>query len=336
MLRVHSIHSIGRALLLGLCLIGGALQLSGQSEPYRLYDLSFHYGKIWRHTPKISYEIPASSWGAQFNIQTQTTGNKEWQVAQHYPLLGLSVAYHALGDPAVLGQALSLIPNFSIRWLDHARWKGQLLIGTGLARLTQDYNAISNPLNNAIGSRLNNVTFFRADLGYQLHPKWELRLGGSFIHFSNAATQLPNLGINLPAAAVGCRYTPDPSAAWPPQIRSYDKKPARRLGLNVLYGMAFRERSVPGGPKFPVYLAQVAGEYRLSKYNHVHLGLEYEFHKEIVQFALHNYTFRDPKAARKGATRWGLMVADELIFGKVGIYLQTGIYLSKASLFKPK
>lgn len=337
--KTRSLAFLGRnctIIILGYLLLAGAPKADGQpAANIRRYDLSFHYGKIWKHTPKITYAIPASSWGLQLNVQTQTNGDKEWHRAQNYPLLGLGFAYHALGDPKVLGQALSLIPNFTLRWLDRPRWKGQLLIGTGLAWLTRTYHPLDNPLNNAIGSNLCNVTFFRAGLGFLPHPQWEIRLGASFTHFSNAATQLPNLGINLPAGSIGCRYTPKEFSERTPQMPDYQKRPERRMGLNVLYGMAFRERSVPGGPKFPVYLAQVAAEYRLSKYNHLHLGVEYEFHKEIAQFGWHNYTFRDPKTARKGATRWGLMIADELIFGKVGIYLQTGIYLSKASFFKP-
>ena len=313
-----------------------AFESYGQEADTRLWDLSFHQGKIWKHTPKITYTIPASSWGAQLNIQNQTNGSKEWQVAQGFPLLGLSLAYYDLGDPEVLGKAIGVIPNFSLRLLDKPSLKSQFLIGTGLAWLTRAYHVVDNSINNAIGSNLNNVTFFRLSLGYLLNKHWELRAGASFIHFSNAATQLPNLGINLPTWTIGCRYAPKA----PPNLRksdfSYEKKPTRRIGVNVLYGMAFRERSVPGGPKQPVYLAVVAGEYRFSKYNHFHFGLEYEFHKEIVQFGLHNFTFRDAEEARKAATRWGLMIADELIFGQMSIYLQTGIYISKASFMKPR
>ena len=209
------------------------------------------------------------------------------------------------------------------------------MLGSGISFLDRHYDILENPTNNAIGSGFNNMTQFRLNAGARLHPNWWLRAGGSFTHYSNGASEMPNLGINIPALFLGLKYVPGPLEEQD-FIRAENRaKPAHRWGMQVHFDMGFKETTVPGGPKAPIYVGSVAGMYRLSKVNHLQFGVDYEYHKSIYLFSLHSFTFFDKQEARQGATRWGVFLADEFLFGNISVYLQAGYYISNASILKP-
>lgn len=301
---------------------------TGQS-PAIYYNVQGHYGRIIRHTPKLLFDIPGSSWGLDVNVQFQGDGAKEWQVAQRFPKVGISTLYYDLGDPEILGRAYGIAPNLTLSLLDRNDWQLEFLLGTGLAFIDRWYHVNENPANNAIGSPVNNLTLFKLTLGRTFGQHWHVQVGGSLVHFSNGASQLPNLGLNIPALIVGLRYSPAPLYRGAVKDLTYEKTPAHRWGGNAHLGMAFKELSVPGGPKQPVYAAAIAVEYRLSKYNHLLFGVDYEYHKDVFQFTRHNFTFHTDAEARRGATRWGISLSDEIHFGRVALLLQAGWYVSR-------
>jgi hypothetical protein len=67
----------------------------------------------------------------------------------------------------------------------------------GVGYVSQPFDAVSNPLNNAIGSHFNGM--MRLQLGY-CGKKMSAHVG--MLHFSNAYWRSPNLGINLPYVSI--------------------------------------------------------------------------------------------------------------------------------------
>lgn len=299
------------------------------------WALSGHYGQILKHTPKIAFDIPEVSAGVDLNLIFQTYGRFGWHEHQNYPLIGISAQYYHLGDPEVLGSVLGIVPNLNLRLLEKKYWGLRFQTGTGLGVVTRPYNRISNPTNNAIGSGLNNITTFRLEAHVRLHPSWQLTLGGSFTHFSNAAAKMPNLGINVPAIAAGLAYTPQPLGPDDYEPSPVSKKPDRRWGAMGYGGVAFKETRIPGGPKKMVYFASLAGQYRISRTNHLSVGMAWEYHQSIYQFLLHTYTATTEEEARRGATRLMPFVSDEFLFGRFGIFVQAGFYLGGQSRLIP-
>ena len=59
------------------------------------------------------------------------------------------------------------------------------------------------------------------------------------------------------------------------------------------------------------------------------LGVDYEFNRAIYTFGLEVAEFENKKEARKGATRLAIFVADEFLFGSIGIQLQMGRYVGR-------
>lgn len=315
-----------------LCLTSS--MLVGQDFTSLEFAAGFNQGKILRHSPKFSFQLPERSRGVELSARYQTTGKQPWQHWLGYPAVGLKFNYFNLGDAALLGNAFAINPFLSFHLIRSPRIQLKAGLGTGAAWLDRPYNRIHNPLNNAIGSNLNNITAFHSELLLMIHRDWRMVLGGSFNHFSNGASIKPNLGLNIPAWHLGLQYAPNPVnrqsyQQWP------NRKPSRRLGLSIQYQMAYKESTVPGGPLTPVYNGSIAGIIRLSKVNHLHIGFDWEYHRSIYDFGLHTFTFYTKEDARIGATRQGIFVSEELLFGNFGLYIQLGLYLSHNSLLKP-
>jgi hypothetical protein len=309
-----------------------SIALSGRAQVQGLsWETSLDYGRILKHTPRLLYTIPDRTWGVQVNAAFQTYGRQEWQQHQGYPTMGMALQYFELGDPQVLGQAIGILPNVSLRIIQRPNWNLRFQMGSGIALLTRTYHRIDNPTNNAIGSTINNLTAFRLKGQVRIRPHWYLLGGVSFSHFSNASAQAPNLGINIPAWTIGLTYAPQPVEKESFIRHDASPRPQKRWGLHLHAGMAFREGKTPGGPKQPVYLGSLAGVYRFTKVHQLLFGIEQEFHRDNYLFGLHVYEYADRKSARRGASRTMFFVADELKYGPLSILLQAGIYISPAS-----
>lgn len=313
-------------LLLGWCWT----PLMGQKSKGFSIESSFHYGSIMRHSEKIIYDIPKRSWSGKINIEFQTYGQKRWHSRQGFPQQGVALVYSHFGDDQVLGEAYGLLPNLSLFLWRKKQHKVRFQFGTGIAVLSRYFNAIDNPTQNAIGSSINNMVAFQFDGSTAFAKNWRASLGWSFIHYSNGASKLPNLGINISSYQIGLRYTPDPV-----QSKDYifykKERPVKRLGVNVMGGMAFNEIFTFGGPRYPVYFVSGALMYRWSPYNSAHLGIEYEYNQGIFEFSLHTFRYETRAEAKKGAERMMIFGAQEFIFGDIGVFLQVGAYISRNS-----
>ncbi|MCB0704806.1 MAG: acyloxyacyl hydrolase [Saprospiraceae bacterium] len=294
------------------------------------FDASYHQGRIIRHSPKILFDIPDYSNGVILNARFQTYGNKTWHEWQHFPEVGLALQFYNPGDRDILGYIVGIVPHLNLHLVRRNRFFTNFQVGSGMALIDRFYDPLTNPTNTAIGSAINNMTVFRLEAGWDISTHWSIQLGGSFTHISNAAAASPNLGINIPAWSLALGYRPAPLSKEDYSYHGLSKKPDQRWGLFAEFDLGFRENNIPGGAKLPVYQGFLGSRFSLSKTNDLQFGLGYEYHRAVFEFALQAFTFFDPAEAHKGATRYMFYIADEFRFGKVGIYLFTGIYLNKA------
>jgi hypothetical protein len=314
-----------------LILLAAATFLQGQNLKGWSIDASIHQGRIIRHSPKLAYPIPRGSTGAMLDFRYQTYGRKDWQEWRNYPEIGVTLEYYYPGDAQILGHVFGVVPHLNLHLIERESWLVQFQLGTGLAYFTRPYDAITNPLNNAIGSHLTNLTVFRLQGGWKIDPNWTLRLGGSFSHFSNAAAKSPNLGMNIPAISLGAQYTPKPIRDYHFQFHGRRREAEFPWGFFVDLNLGFRENSNPGGPKLPVYQTKVAARFSLNRVNDLQAGFMYEYQRSVYEFMLNSFSIVDKAEARQAATRWMFFLADEFRFGQVGIYLMAGVYISPKS-----
>jgi len=145
------------------------------------------------------------SFSLQYGIETD--GRKLWQQLYGYPTWGFgfySVNFFSpneLGTPSAIYSYINapLIKRFK-------RWSVNYEIGFGLTYNWKKFDLETNAFQYAIGS--SNTVFIDAGLNVDvmLGKRFNLTAGFTFTHFSNGATRVPNLGINLVAPRVGLKY----------------------------------------------------------------------------------------------------------------------------------
>jgi len=296
------------------------------------FEPNVHYGRIIKHTAKFTTNVKRNTFGIELNLIKKTYGKQAWQAHQGYPSFGVAVSYFNFGDKDVFGSAVGAMPNFTFKFLEKKRLHAHFRVGVGLAYLNRPYNVANNALNNAIGSHINGIVGFRFGTGYRLNEKWTLQSSVSFTHFSNGASTLPNLGLNVPALNLGATYIPQP-------LQKEDFIPTTTSGIrdskiqfSLMQAFALIETITPGGPKYPVHITALSAGRNLGYANRLWAGLEYEFNYAVYDFMNHIGQFETKEKRRRNATRLLFFVADEVTLGNASMWFQAGTYLTRSFL----
>ncbi len=291
-------------------------------------ETSLHFGRIAKHTPKLLFQSPPLSIGSEIHLNWQTYGQKVWHEWQNYPSFGLSFLHYDLGDKKLFGDAFAVYPSLDIRVFKKIKSvESYVQFGWGLAYLTRHYNQFTNPINNAVGSALNNVTDFKVRFEKKISLHWSAQMGFSFIHFSNGTARLPNYGFNIPALNLGAKWTPKLVNTEGYIHKDSSAKSNKKWGINVFSGLGLSASSAPRGPKYPIYTSAFCFVRPLNKVNLLSLGIQYEQNRVVGEFGLASGEFTTKEEAFKAGSRWGVFVGDEFLFGQVAVVMQSGFYL---------
>jgi Lipid A 3-O-deacylase (PagL) len=246
----------------------------------------------------------------------------DWLQYWGRPQLSLHAFHHDLGNPSQLGYAYSILPSlgFVIAKAKLIRLMGT--IGSGLAYHTKKFDKITNPANNAIGSHINNHTYFDISIDGLFMNRFGLRVGYQLSHLSNSRTSTPNSGLNMHGWQLGLtRYWPSSKS----YIRQDIIKKSHAWAGDIMLGYGVLEHTFRGGSRYAAYFANAALAYKWSHYISTSMGLEYDYNQSVFQF--HNQDFDDAEIARQKATKTSVFLAQKLRFGYVGMRFQGGYYL---------
>ncbi len=317
------------------CLFGTSLFAQilnkGQSIEAQLFA-----GRLVKHSPEIIFDVKEPSFGALITWQYQTDGNKLWQQKHNFPRIGVSFMFYDLGEDRLLGEAFGIWPHVGLSLWEKRRFDLSTTFGFGLGYLNRTFDPIDNPSNNAIGSSWNYLVHFRLDAAWKTSPSFSLITGFNLNHFSNGASKLPNLGINLLGGHLGLRYTPQPLSEEDfIQAKGPVTYPEKRWGITMYLALGYREYISVGGPQYPIYLASLAATYQFRVTHKFLAGVEYEFNRGAYAFGQHIGAFQSEREARWRSSRLMLFIADEIFFGDWSALLQLGCYLNNNAILRP-
>lgn len=293
-------------------------------------DLRISYlgGQIRKHSPTLKYQTPTYSSGIEVSYLIHTTDQKRWQTYWKKPTIDLSAVCIDFGDNQVLGSAYGIIPNIQFYPIRGNRFKLALSFGAGGAYLSRKFDFNTNPLNNAIGSHLNNITRFRLLFIYD-----RFSIGGNLYHFSNGSSYTPNSGINVLLANISYRF--NSIKAQPNKTIEYQRKifknntnrerEYKRWGLDIMYVNGFNQAAVPGGPSYDIRSFSLGLYKSLGPFMRLHYGLEYEYNETLYNFFVND--FSTEQEARDLAYNSVLYVGCEFFFGNIGFKPKLGYYL---------
>lgn len=172
-------------------------------QPFRGFLVPHHYDMMamYKHVTGLSFRYRAAMKApeGQGSFRDKLTYGFTLNVMD----LGSDVAGYGIGSGAML--------------MAQSGRNGYFLFSMGLGYLTQKFDAISNPRNVAIGSRMNGTM----QLGHHwelaawpgrkspetqtINHLWKINVELGMMHFSNANWSQPNFGINIPYAALGLK-----------------------------------------------------------------------------------------------------------------------------------
>ncbi len=241
-------------LLLSAAIITASLTASPAQEKSHDSHLTIDYlrGPVYDHRKLAGVLDLGMTQGIGLEYLRKVDGGEPWHHHYRSPKLGFAAYYEDFKYPEVLGKAFSaaLVSDFHI--VDRRFFDFDLNIQAGCAYLTKKFDAKSNNLNLFIGSRLS--AFFR--FGFEIVAMPESRvswvLGANFVHYSNGAVKMPNLGLNLCQWNVGARLRLNEQPATMKGLDTGEPQTDFPLKYQAIVSFGIRERGTPEGDKYMV------------------------------------------------------------------------------------
>ena len=295
------------------------------AENKHFYIPEFHIGYIvpnYQNYPSRTVRL-----GASINYYFQKNDSDD-PVQQYYkkPLYGIQLGFHRLGNNAVFGNQLDVIPVLNLPTKN-----GSFQVGLGLAYFTKTYR--ENQLNDLVGSRF---TWSFQSIYYRninLNTGKLFRIGFGFLHGSNGHTQLPNYGINSAVFIMGLV----PQEAYsnkevfsPTNEFDSENTVKRQWYLKVKGGIGYHEfggtaRPI-NGPKKAVYTSSIQAGVQFSGQFRCYAGFgvrKYMHYADSID--------QSPKLKEMKVTPYNVyfLTGIEYLLYHVGISVDGGINLYK-------
>ncbi|RKD92822.1 acyloxyacyl hydrolase [Mangrovibacterium diazotrophicum] len=206
--------------------------LKTEPKRYSYFSARYEIGRVLQTNDFVRGENLAGKPIDTFHALTlsygvQTTGRKEWQHVLNFPYYGVSFYNANFFNSRELGYPTALYGFIGLPIKRGPRSSFGYELGFGLTYNWQPYDEYNNPFNIAIGSHRTVYGGGNLYYSYDLTPRWELKGGVEFSHFSNGATKQPNSGLNLFSPFVELKYSfhdrPELVRVMPPAYQKHSE-----------------------------------------------------------------------------------------------------------------
>ncbi len=187
-----------------------------------------------------------------------TKGKKAWHKACGFPTVGATIFGGSVGNNEILGTywgSYGFI-EFPFVHAPHYRFLGKL--GAGMGFGTKVFDQETNPKNTAMSTHLN------ALLCVGIRNEWtfdrnQISLGLDMTHFSNGASKVPNLGVNLPYLSLG--YGRVLQHAFKDSVTQPYKNQFEKWLFSLNFIGSMKEIFPTNGKKYPVLALSASARY---------------------------------------------------------------------------
>jgi hypothetical protein len=282
---------------------------------------TYHAGFVLPEYKYFLYLIEDHVQSKGLNISKKTTGENDWEQIYKYPEYGISLFFSTLGNDKVFGHEIALYPFFNYHIFSRNRFSIDNQIGLGISYVTRKFDLQDNYQNIAVGSNLNIHFCLRLDFKYHLLKRYQLHTGLSFDHFSNGNLQEPNRGINYLTSYAGVGYRVGKSS----HTRKHKLKPHERdFHLELTYAFGGKHTRAFQSTFFFTSSGTLELKWEPFRVLHVGIGTDLFFDSstETEMQALNLTDYR-----KQYDFRSGIHVSQEIIYNKVSLIIQEGIYI---------
>ena len=292
-----------------------------------------HGSFIIAHSPFMRHLAASHPVGFEVNAQRQTLGEKDWHLLYRLPKVGYSFVYYNYRNPT-LGRSFALSTYLNKTLVRTSKGELNYRLGVGIAYLTNTYHQELNHKNSVASSALNATMQTRFEYSYRFAPAFSVLAGLGLNHYSNGATQKPNLGINLPVLSLGVNYHTHPAFSntqletlWLERALLTNNRPVFDSSpyLTASTTLGFRQINISDKKKYAVQSLTLAMTKPLNPKSNMLLGLEgfYDRSLKVQQLSDTTLTGKTYPDTKKG----GLFIGHELLFGDLAFGLQLGYYV---------
>jgi len=295
--------------------------LSAQNQPFDV-GLMYDYGFILKHSQKIGH-LQSHPWATTLYYNRYLNGSKDWHQIFGYPKSSFAFTYFNYQNP-IIGYSFALSANMLTPIYKKSKHSTDFKIGTGLVYVSNPFNLNNNFRNNVLSNRWSYVMQGGFLWNYQWNAHWQSKIALQITHYSNGAYKLPNAGVNVITAALATQYTFAPEKIFY-QKHSLDTF-QKKWHLQTALAGSLIETEVNQPRKHTVinlgvYLAKdLNRRHRLVTGFDVswNEGIKYQIDKKFAD-STHKPDYR----------RIGWIIGDEIIFGKMSLNIQFGVYLRR-------
>lgn len=273
--------------------------------------------------------------GTEINFIFQSNSDNVFDKFYNYPYIGGGISIEYLGNPSMLGNSYSTYAFMEFKTLKHSNLNLNVRIGGGLAYLTKKYDAVNNPENIAIGSKLT----FHFNLGLIMYysipnTNLDLRLSGGLIHNSNGSVKKPNLGLNQVFFSGGVAYKFKESKKDSVKTQKVNKAYAPHefhAMATIIKNDDYTTDYIGRNGNYYCSTFAIGYNYRYSFLGKVGISFDlfhnqnfYYYYDEHVRELIRKYD------SPKDILRSGISLGHELIYKKIGLITYIGTYVNRS------
>ncbi len=285
------------------------------------WAVAMHGGAI----ADISSSFPEAGFNYQLDAAAvfRLNGSKYWHRAYHLPEIHVRGIFADYGNPDIIGYSASVLAEIHNNREIGKNWGWNWNLGYGLSWYNNPHDALENPENLVIGSRITTKFSVGGGFGYDL-GKTEIGLFGTFRHTSNGHFRVPNIGANVFLVGLQLKYTPEIRPQIPDTV-VVNKK----LRIEAGYGVGLHEiegTTFPAdGPLYQVHYARLQMSKRLSAKSSVHGGFSFNVSEAATRQILNENLFDgNPSGNNLKVISY---IGHEFHFGHFGGYIDLGYNL---------
>lgn len=286
-------------------------------------------GFLFAHHNVMRYLVQSHAWGAECYYEKPVSGQKPWHNLYRQPEIGYMVFAGSLGNPVNIGWGAAFVPYIKFHPVERKIFHFNIKSGMGVGYLSNHFDRSINNKNVAIGSHVNIVFNVGFEPEWRIGP-WDLGAGVSFIHYSNGAWKVPNLGYNIPAVHLNIGYRIERGDAKhrpvdPNQLK--EPRPAaewKKWSFQVVMNAGIKERLPINGPKYLVACFSAMAVLRHSDMSSFTFSSETYYNAAYRAGLAHYY---ETEVTNMEAMRTGVAVGYGLNLGRLLLSLQNGYYL---------
>ena len=296
-------------------------QSNAQQIPGAEIGVKGQLGFVIPHHTVMQYLVQGHAQMGEIYIEKLASGKKNWHRIYNHPEIGMALNVGNMGNKEALGYGITLIPYMKLHMIKKEKFQFNARLGAGIGYLSESFDRLENNKNVAIGSSVN-VT-----ASLQFEPEWKLKhfdigCGFSFLHYSNGAFKMPNLGINIPSMSFHLGYkfntlpmnirTEAPTGEW---------KTIHRWDVHLTFGI--KEIFPTGGAKFPVYNLAATHRRMFSEKSNFLLGADINYNG-AYHSSVNRVTIGE--VSKISTVRIGFTAGFGLTMDEFMMFIQQGIY----------